>query len=75
MKNCHMFGISPLNGVKKPFFRPEKWHGFAPGFYYGRHTTVMHTAATMPDLGAGMTGLGTRRGAFRHTVQPQRGSL
>ena len=38
MKNCHMFGISPLNGVKKPFFRPEKWHGFARGFYYGRHT-------------------------------------
>ena len=33
-----MFGISPLNGVKKPFFRPEKWHGFARGFYYERHT-------------------------------------
>jgi hypothetical protein len=29
-----MFGINPLNGVKKPFFRPEKWHGFGPPFYY-----------------------------------------
>ena len=33
-----MFGINPLNGVKKPFFRPEKWHGFGPPFYYDRHT-------------------------------------
>ena len=38
MKNIHMFGISKTNGVKKHFFRPEKWHGFAPLFYYDRHT-------------------------------------
>ena len=36
-----MFGISPLNGVKKPFFRPEKWHGFGPVTYYARHTTLL----------------------------------
>ena len=29
---------SPLNGVKKSFFRPEKWHGFAPPFYSALHT-------------------------------------
>ena len=32
-----MFGISPKNGVKKHFFRPEKWHGFGRRFYYGLH--------------------------------------
>ena len=40
MKNIHMFGISQNNGVKKHFFRPEKWHGFAPGFYSERHTNL-----------------------------------
>ena len=34
-----MFGISPKNGVKKHFFRPEKEHGFAPTFYSALHTT------------------------------------
>ena len=33
MNNCHISGISPLNGVKKPLFRPEKWHGFGAAFY------------------------------------------
>jgi hypothetical protein len=34
-----MFGISQKNGVKKAFFRPEKWHGFAPEVYSAGHTT------------------------------------
>ena len=37
MKNIHMFGISTKNGVKKHFIRPEKWHGFGPGFYCALH--------------------------------------
>ena len=38
MKNIHMFGISQKNGVKKAFFRPEKWHGFGAAFYSAGHT-------------------------------------
>ena len=38
-----MSGISQNNGVKKPFFRPEKWHGFAPCLYSERHTIKYYT--------------------------------
>ena len=49
MKNIHMFGISPKNGVKKHFFRPEKWHGFARRFYSALHTMchAIHPFATV----------------------------
>ena len=46
MKNIHMFGISPKNGVKKHSFRPEKWHGFGAPFYYA----PFHYAADTTQL-------------------------
>ena len=45
-----MFGISPKNGVKKHFFRPEKEHGFSPGFYSARHTTFSGEKTCIIDL-------------------------
>ena len=61
MKNIHMFGISPLNGVKKPLFRPEKWHGFGPGFYYVHDTNdCLNSRRVM----RGMSGMPRRR-SFR----------
>ena len=36
-----MFGISPKNWAKKAFFRPEKEHGFGPGFYSVHDTSTM----------------------------------
>ena len=50
MKNIHMFGISPLNGVKKSFFRPEKWHGFAACSNSDRHTIRYTTLVSSADL-------------------------
>jgi len=68
-----MFGISPKNGVKKHFFRPEKWHGFSPAFYSVHDTMVRFAPAnenqgTQSILGDGKSQ--TRNGA--HISTPER---
>ena len=47
-----MFGISPKNGVKKHFFRPQKEHGFGPPFYFAGHTIWKSESALPTTMAA-----------------------